>query len=142
MKRQLSTALGIAAGVILSQFIRANLFREKAAPKKQLTSSNLVRVMDQKTKDSFSVWGDRECVENMINKTGNDPRFLRARDQIGDAYPAFVKSVMRPSMQLYCKCAAASIISGDSMSQSMRTCQPIMDREIRTRMDAFVEGYR
>lgn len=142
MKRQLSTALGIAAGVILSQFIRANLFSEKAAPKKQLTSSASIRVMDQKTKDSFSAWGDRECVENMLNKTRNDPRFVKARDQIGDAYPAFVKSVMRPSMQLYCECAAASIISGDAMSQSIRTCQPIMDREIRTRMDAFVEGYR
>lgn len=142
MKKQLLTAIGIGAGILISQTMRANLRGERVSADKPQVAINLARGMDQKTKNSFAKWGDRECVENMLRKTNSDPRFVRARDEIGTAYPAFVQKVMRPSMQLYCECSAASIISGDSMSQSLQACQPIMEREIRTRMDAFVKGYR
>lgn len=142
MKKQLLTAIGIGAGILISQTMRASLKGERVSAEKPQVANNIASGMDQKTKNSFARWGDKECVENMLRKTNSDPRFVRARDEIGTAYPAFVENVMRPSMQLYCECSAASIISGDSMSQSMQTCQPIMEREIRTRMDAFIEGYR
>ena len=117
-------------------------FPPARAPQKPAQLVTWEGVGSKGSKDSITRWGDSECRDNMLAKADTDPRFLRLKDQLGPRYPAFIKSVFTPSVQLYCECAASSISSGDSMSQMIGTCRQVMETDIKTRTDAFMDGYQ
>ena len=98
--------------------------------------------LSNREKKEFLEYSKRECPNNMIRKSANDPRFsspqfIKLRNEIGNS--KVKNQILKPAFKAYCDCLGTSIYSGDTISESTKTCGTYLQYEFRKGLSKF--GY-
>ena len=98
--------------------------------------------LSNREKKEFLENSKRECPNNMIRKSANDPRFsspqfIKLRNEIGNS--KVKNQILKPAFKAYCDCLGTSIYSGDTISESTKTCGTYLQYEFKKGLSKF--GY-
>ena len=98
--------------------------------------------LSNREKKEFLEYSKRECPNNMIRKSANDPRFsspkfIKLRNEIGNS--KVKNQILKPAYKAYCDCLGTSIYSGDTISEATKTCGTYLKYEFKKGLSKF--GY-
>ena len=98
--------------------------------------------LSKREKKDFLEYSKKECPNNMIRKSENDPRFsspefIKLRNEIGNS--KFKNRILIPVYKAYYDCLGTSIYSGDTISESTNTCAAYLQYEFKKGLSKF--GY-
>ena len=93
-------------------------------------------------KKEFLEYSKRECPNNMIRKSANDPRFsspqfIKLRNEIGNS--KVKNQILKPAYKAYCDCLGTSIYSGDTISEATKTCGTYLKYEFKNSCASIFE---
>ena len=98
--------------------------------------------LSKREKKDFLEYSKKECPNNMIRKSENDPRFsspefIKLRNEIGNS--KVKNQILKPAYKAYCDCLGTSIYSGDTVSKATKTCGTYLQYEFKKGLSKF--GY-